>query len=239
MSLFSVLMAGPPLLGDLGSRRNRRAGHSKAQPLHAIAEKSPEEGAMGRLFERMSTRRQAVEAAKDATGDSTALWIGLGIIGAVVAVGLTRMARSGGRTVGEVMIEHPLTIAPTATLREAAELMREGNVGMLPVAAGGRLQGIITDRDVVVRAVARGADPSTVRVTECATGQAVAARPDWDIDQAMRVMADCQIGRLPVVDDGGRIVGVVSLSSLALRSAEDEEALETAQAVSRRSARRH
>jgi len=189
---------------------------------------------------RMSARkaRKMVErAATGAGGDSAALWIGLGAIAAVVLLGMRAMWSRDGRHVGDVMVEDVLTITPTATLKEAAELMRQGNVGMLPVVAGGRLQGVITDRDIVVRAVARGADPATTRVSECATTQPVAAHPDWDVDEAMQVMAECQIGRLPVVDDDGQVVGVVTLSSLALRSTEDEEALETAQAVSRRSAR--
>jgi CBS domain-containing protein len=89
----------------------------------------------------------------------------------------------------------------------------------------------------VVRAVAQGSDPATMRVSECATSEPICARPEWDVDEAMRAMAECRIGRLPVVVDDGRLVGVVTLSSLALRSSEEEQALETAQSVSRRSAR--
>jgi len=194
-----------------------------------------------RWFEKMPIDNRlawrASQRATEAATTSPALWIGLGALAAVVAGGLLAAARSRGRTVEDVMVEDVVTIAPTATLREAAERMREANVGMLPVVAGGRLQGVITDRDIVVRAVARGADPATTRVSDCTTVEPVCAMPDWDVDEAMEVMADCQIGRLPVVDEDGRLVGVVTLSSLALRSSEDEEALETAQAVSRRSAR--
>jgi CBS domain-containing protein len=194
-----------------------------------------------RMVERMPIDGRAAwragERAAGALAAAPLVWIGLGALAAIAARGWLYGARSRRETVGTVMIDDVVTITPTATLREAAERMREANVGMLPVVAGGRLHGIITDRDIVVRAVARGADLATVRVSECATGDPVCAAPDWDVDEAMHVMADCQVGRLPVVDDGGRLVGVVTLSSLALRSAEDEEALQTAQAVSRRSAR--
>jgi CBS-domain-containing membrane protein len=65
----------------------------------------------------------------------------------------------------------------------------------------------------------------------------VSARPDWTVSDAMRVMSECQIGRLPVTDEHRRVIGIVTLGSLALRSKEEDDALETAQEVSRRSAR--
>lgn len=139
--------------------------------------------------------------------------------------------------VNEVMVKDVVTIDASATLLDAARAMRDANIGMLPVMEGGRLRGVVTDRDLVIRAMARNADPSTVKVGECDTEAVIYARPDWPVDKAMREMAKAQIGRLPVVDDAERLVGVVTLSSLALRSQEKEEALETAQEVSRRSER--
>jgi CBS domain-containing protein len=115
--------------------------------------------------------------------------------------------------------------------------MRDGNVGVLPVVEHGRLRGILTDRDIVVRAIADGAAPSDTRVGDCATWDIVCARPESTVDEAMEVMADCQIGRLPVVDTDNRVIGIVTLSSLALRSRKQGDALETAQQVSKRSAR--
>src|SRR5262245_14281126 len=173
----------------------------------------------------------------DAFTASAALWIGLGALAAVLAGGRQSAAPSRGRKVREVMIDEVVTIPPTATIREASERMREANVGMLPVIAGDRLHGVITDRDIVVRVVARGVDPATARVTDCSTLEPVCAMPGWDVNQAMDVMTDCRIGRLPVVDTHGRLVGVVTLSSLALRSSREDDALEAAQAVSRRSTR--
>src|SRR5262245_60587569 len=105
----------------------------------------------------------------DAFTASAALWIGLGALAAVLAGGLRSAARSRGRKVREVMIDEVVTIPPTAPIREASERMREANVGMLPVIAGDRLRGVITDRDIVARVVARGVDPSTARATDCST----------------------------------------------------------------------
>jgi CBS domain-containing protein len=140
--------------------------------------------------------------------------------------------------VADIMIQEAVTIDPTATLAEAAQRMREANVGMLPLVEHGVLRGVLTDRDLAVRAVAQGLDPSRTTAAECATMQnLVTARPGWSADEALRVMAERQVGRLPVTDDDGRLLGVVSLSSLVLRSGKERPALETAKAVSKRSAR--
>lgn len=140
-------------------------------------------------------------------------------------------------TVNEVMIRDVVTIDASGTLLEAAELMRDANVGMLPVMDEDVLRGIVTDRDLVVRAMTRDVRPSEVRVSECLSEPPRCAEPDWTVDEAMEEMARRQIGRLPIVDASGRVIGVVTLSSLALRSPKQQEALETAQEVSRRSAR--
>ena len=139
--------------------------------------------------------------------------------------------------VKDVMVADVVTIELDATLLDAAQAMRDSNVGMLPVMDGSQLAGIITDRDLVVRAMARGVDPGSLTVAECRTAEVISAHPDWSVDQAMTAMARAKVGRLPVVGDRGDLVGVVTLSSLALRSTEKDEALEAAQEVSRRSAR--
>jgi CBS domain-containing protein len=145
--------------------------------------------------------------------------------------------RANSRTVGDVMVQDVLTIDASASLMEAAQRMRDGNVGVLPVTDEGRLRGVVTDRDLVVRGIAEGAEPGSMRVGDCATWDIVCARADSTIDEAMEVMAECQIGRLPVVDADNRVIGIVTLSSLALRSRKQDDALETAQEVSKRSSR--
>ena len=140
-------------------------------------------------------------------------------------------------TVKDVMISNVVTIDAGATLLQAAETMRDANVGMLPVMAGDVLRGIVTDRDLVIRAMTRDVRPSEAYVGDCLTEPPRCAEPDWSLDEAMEEMGRQQVGRLPIVDPGGRVIGVVTLSSLALRSPKQQEALETAQEVSRRSAR--
>lgn len=139
--------------------------------------------------------------------------------------------------VKDLMVSDVVTIDPSATLAQAARLMRDHNVGILPVIDDTKLAGVITDRDLVVRALAEGADPTLTVVGEFVSAEPICARPDTQLDEAMEVMAACQVGRLPVVDYNNQLVGIVTLSSLALRSREERETLHTAQEVSRRSAR--
>jgi CBS domain-containing protein len=144
---------------------------------------------------------------------------------------------SRSTNVKDLMVSDVVTVDPAATLAHAARLMRDHNVGILPVIVNTTLAGVITDRDLVVRALADGADPTLTVVGEFVSGKPICARPDTQLEEAMEVMAECQVGRLPVVDYNNHLVGIVTLSSLALRSREERETLHTAQEVSRRSAR--
>ena len=144
---------------------------------------------------------------------------------------------SKARRVRDVMVADVVTIEPSASLVTAARRMEEANIGMLPVVDGGRVMGVITDRDIVVRAVARGRDAATTPVSDCLSDGVIPAHPDWPTEQAIVTMAQAQVGRLPVLDDDHRLVGVVTLSSMAFRSRHKAVALEAAQEVSRRSAK--
>jgi CBS domain-containing protein len=137
--------------------------------------------------------------------------------------------------VADAMIQEVITIEPSASLVEAAKRMREGNVGILPVVDEDEVQGVITDRDLVVRAIAENADLASIPVGDCATGDPICAHPDWSVEQAMEAMARYQVGRLPVIDDDNHLLGIVTLSSLALRSRGDKKTLDAAREVSRRS----
>jgi CBS domain-containing protein len=141
------------------------------------------------------------------------------------------------RRVKDVMIRDVVAIDSGATLLDVAKKMRDANIGMLPVIEGGVVRGIVTDRDLVIRAMTRDVRPSEIRVDECLSEPPRCAEPDWSVEEAMDEMASQQVGRLPVVDNSGTVVGVVTLSSLALRSAKREETLDAAQEVARRSAR--
>jgi CBS domain-containing protein len=172
------------------------------------------------------------------------LWIGAGLLVGVVSLVLSsrrqRESLDGQdrRRLRDVMITDVHAIEPDTTVVEAAEQMRQKNVGVLPIVDNDQVIGVITDRDLVVRVLAkRGADPATIRAVDCATKTPILAKPDWTPERALLVMAEQQIGRLPVVDDGGRLIGMVTLSSLALRSQKPDETLAAARKVSLRSAR--
>lgn len=128
--------------------------------------------------------------------------------------------------VGDVMSADVETISPDATIEEAAQQMRDGDFGVVPVVDGENLIGIITDRDIVVRAIAEGRGLGTP-VEEAMSEGVICVREDDSVEEAARVMSDNQIRRLPVVDDGGALVGIVSLGDLAVESS-DREAVDEA-----------
>lgn len=125
---------------------------------------------------------------------------------------------------GDVMTRRVESVSPDSTLEEAAQRMRRADVGALPVCEGGRLVGMITDRDIVVRAVAIGHDPSRLSVSEVASRDVVVGREAQPIDEAERLMQGRGIRRLPVVDEDHRLIGMVSVDDLASRGREVERA---------------
>jgi CBS domain-containing protein len=132
--------------------------------------------------------------------------------------------------VRNVMSTDVASIETRDTLQAAAAKMAEINVGSLPVLRDGRLAGIVTDRDIVVRAIARGDAPDTA-VADAMSEGVVTLTPDMSVDEAAHLMSDKQIRRLYVVDND-RLVGVVSLGDLAV-DAETEEAGETLREISK------
>jgi CBS domain-containing protein len=114
------------------------------------------------------------------------------------------------------------TIQPQDSLRHAAECMRRLDVGVLPVWDGERLLGMLTDRDIVVRALADGLDPDTCCVSDVMTPDVRACSPEQDAEDVKRLMGEQQLHRLPVVDGAARLVGIVSLGDLVVRDASTE-----------------
>ncbi|MEA2229903.1 MAG: hypothetical protein QOF04_3533 [Solirubrobacteraceae bacterium] len=119
------------------------------------------------------------------------------------------------QSIREVMTADPRTIDTGATLVDAAREMRDGDVGALIVVDGGSVAGIVTDRDIVVRAIADGRDPGSTRVTDVATMSPVTLTVDQTVEDAIRVMREQDVRRIPVVQDG-RPAGIVSLGDLAI-----------------------
>jgi CBS domain-containing protein len=116
--------------------------------------------------------------------------------------------------VRELMTKQPTTVGPDATLGEVATLMKQEDCGSIPVVEAGRLVGIVTDRDIVVRGIAGGVDPKTQRVSKVMSSDPVTVGPDEDITDAEKKMADRQIRRLPVVE-GGKLVGILVTAQVA------------------------
>jgi CBS domain-containing protein len=120
----------------------------------------------------------------------------------------------GKATVSQAMTSAPRSIERTQSVVEAARLMASEDVGSLPVVEGNRLVGIVTDRDLVLQVLAKDLDPSKVTISEVASENPVVAKPDEPLDAALQRMAQEQVRRLPVVDEG-RLVGILAQADVA------------------------
>ena len=119
-----------------------------------------------------------------------------------------------GRNIRDVMTSNPRAIEASTPGVEAARMMKDEDVGSLPIMEGDRLSGMITDRDIALRIVAEGRDAST-SVGEIASRDLVTVDPDQSVDEAARLMARHQLRRLPVVEEDGRLVGIVAQADVA------------------------
>lgn len=125
--------------------------------------------------------------------------------------------------VADVMTPNPRRMTPQDSLADAAKVMDELNVGVVPVCEGDRLVGMVTDRDIVVRGIARDADPKSCRLADVMSGHVRTARQDDDVDEVLSEMANSQIRRMAVVDGQDRLVGILSIGDIAAKSPEDDE----------------
>ncbi len=116
--------------------------------------------------------------------------------------------------VRDIMTQNVITVQENNSLGRAAELMRQYNIGILPVVSDRKVLGVITDRDIVTRAVAKGKDISLLKVSDCMSKSTVFANPEQEIDSAVKTMAAQQIRRVPVMDEG-RLCGIVSLGDIS------------------------
>jgi CBS domain-containing protein len=122
--------------------------------------------------------------------------------------------------VSEVMTRDVQTIRPDQPVKEAASFMLSADAGSIPVTDGERLIGMITDRDIAVRGVAKGYGPDTP-VRELMTEEIICARSDDDVDEVASKMSEAQVRRLPVIDDQERLCGIVSLGDLSRDAGKD------------------
>ena len=130
-------------------------------------------------------------------------------------------AGRGGRvprdySVRDIMTPEPQTLTPQSSAMDAAELMRDADIGDVVVVDEDRLFGIVTDRDIVVRVLATGSDPSAVRLGDICSRDLTTIAPDASVGQAVQLIREKSIRRLPVVEDDGQVVGIVSIGDIAV-----------------------
>ena len=130
----------------------------------------------------------------------------------------------------EVMTPNPRFVAPTESIQNAARIMREEDTGAVPVVENGKVLGMVIDRDIVIRAVAEGAQFDKP-IRDICTGDVVCATPEMSTRDAGKLMAEHQIRRLPVVE-GNKLVGIVSLGDLAVKEGRDARTGETLEEIS-------
>lgn len=117
----------------------------------------------------------------------------------------------------EIMTKNVSAVDRNASIQEAARIMKEQNVGVVPVCESDKIVGMVTDRDIVIRSVVEGKQPSSVTCEQIMSTAPVVGNPNMDVHEAAKIMADHQIRRLPVVENG-RLMGIVALGDLAVEN---------------------
>lgn len=131
----------------------------------------------------------------------------------------------------DIMTRDVQTATRDTTLREVAIMMRDGDMGSVPVVDGNRLVGIVTDRDMVIRVLAEGKNADTP-AGEAMTSELVTVKPDDFVFEAIRLMGDKQVRRIPVVGDAGELAGIIAMADVALETEDEREIAETLEEIS-------
>jgi CBS domain-containing protein len=135
------------------------------------------------------------------------------------------------KDIREIMTSKVCAIDADKSVAYAAKMLRDEDVGLAPIVEGDRLIGTLTDRDIAIRVVAEGRDPEGTTVREVATTELVSVDPQQDLDEALRLMAEHQIRRIPVVEEDGRLVGIVAQADIA-RQRDDVKTGEVVERIS-------
>jgi CBS domain-containing protein len=125
-------------------------------------------------------------------------------------------------TIRDLMTSNPTTIEPDRTVVDAAKLMRDENAGLIPVVEGQKLIATITDRDITIRVVAEGKDATSTNVRDVASTRLVTVDPDQNLEEALQLMAKNQVRRLPVVEEDGKLVGIVAQADVAKHTSDEK-----------------
>jgi CBS domain-containing protein len=122
-----------------------------------------------------------------------------------------------GQSIRELMTKDPRTVTAGQSAVDAARVMRDEDTGVVPIVEGDRLVGVVTDRDIAIRVVAEGKDAQSATVGDIASKDVVTIDPQQELDEALRLMAQHQVRRLPVVEEDGKLVGIVAQADVARR----------------------
>ena len=136
-----------------------------------------------------------------------------------------------GTSIRELMTDNPCAIDAEKPVAYAAQMMRDEDVGLAPIVEGDRLVGTLTDRDIAIRVVAEGRDPESTAVKDVASTDLVTVDPQQSLEEALRLMAEYQVRRLPVVEEDGRLVGVVAQADVA-RQGQDSKTGQVVEKIS-------
>jgi CBS domain-containing protein len=135
------------------------------------------------------------------------------------------------KDIREIMTSKVCAIDADKSVAYAAKMLRDEDVGFAPIVEGDRLVGTLTDRDIAIRVVAEGRDPARTPVREVASTELVTVDPQQDLDEALRLMAEHQVRRVPVVEEDGRLVGIVAQADIA-RQRDDVKTGEVVERIS-------
>jgi CBS domain-containing protein len=125
--------------------------------------------------------------------------------------------------ISEIMTREPELIDPNSSIHDAARRMKNENIGALPIGENDRLIGMVTDRDIAIRAVAENRDPSSTTVRDVMSEKIYYCFEDDDVEDAARCMAENQVRRLPILNRDKRLTGIVSLADIAQSGEECEK----------------
>jgi CBS domain-containing protein len=131
----------------------------------------------------------------------------------------------------DIMTKNVKTATSEMPLRDVASIMRDGDMGSVPVVDGGKLVGIVTDRDIVIRCIAEGKGAET-KVREAMTSEIFSVTPESFVFEAIRLMGDKQVRRVPVVNENGELAGIIAMADVALEMEDEREIAETLEEIS-------
>ena len=142
-----------------------------------------------------------------------------------------KISENARRRCREIMTSDVKTANREMSLQETAVLLRDGDMGAMPVVEDNKLVGIVTDRDIVVRAIAEGKSADT-QIDEVMTTEIFSVKPDDFVFEAIRLMGDKQVRRIPVVNENGELAGIIAIADVALEMEDEREIAETLEEIS-------